>query len=77
MGSSYLDSCITGSWSATPLFVIVFDRDPIIIKRLGNFFQNVILFSNVVHHKCNIFYMQLVQYNECLISIVDADGLVL
>ena len=25
------------------------------LKRLGNFFQNVILFSNVVHHKCNIF----------------------
>ena len=41
------------------------------------FFQNVILFSNVVHYKCNIFYMKLVQYNECLISIVDADGLVL
>ena len=41
------------------------------------FFQNVILFPNVVHHKCNIFYMKLVQYNECLINIVDADGLVL
>ena len=41
------------------------------------FFQNVILFSNLVHHKCYIFYMKLVQYNECLISIVDADGLVL
>ena len=25
------------------------------LKRLGHFFQNVILFSNVVHHKCNIF----------------------
>ena len=24
-----------------------------------------------------IFYMKLFQYNECLISIVDADGLVL
>ena len=24
-----------------------------------------------------IFYMKLVQYNECLINIVDADGLVL
>ena len=24
-----------------------------------------------------IFYMKLVQYNECLISIVDADGQVL
>ena len=47
------------------------------LKRLGQFFQNVILFSNLVHHKCNIFYMKLVQYNECLISIVDADGLVL
>ena len=47
------------------------------LKRLGQFFQNVILFSNLVHHKRNIFYMKLVQYNECLISIVDADGLVL
>ena len=24
-----------------------------------------------------IFYMKLVQYNECLVSIVDTDGLVL
>ena len=47
------------------------------LKRLGHFFQNVILFSNVVHYKCNIFHMKLVQYNECLISILDADGLVL
>ena len=48
------------------------------LKRQGHFFfQNVILFSNVVHHKSNIFYMKLVQYNEYWISIVDADGLVL
>ena len=26
--------------------------------------------------KYNIFFMKLVQYNECLISIVDTDGLV-
>ena len=26
---------------------------------------------------CAIFYMKLVQYNECLVSIVDTDGLVL
>ena len=26
---------------------------------------------------CNIFYMNLVQYNGCLVSIVDTDGLVL
>ena len=45
----------------------------LILKRLGHL-QKVILFSNVVHHKCNIFYMKLVQYNECLISIVDTDG---
>ena len=25
------------------------------LKQLGYFFQNVILFSNAVHHKCNIF----------------------
>ena len=42
------------------------------LKRLGLFFQNVTLFPNVVHHKCNVF-MKLVQYNECLISIVGTD----
>ena len=26
---------------------------------------------------CNIFYVKLAQYNECLVSIVDTDGLVL
>ena len=41
------------------------------------FFKNVILFRNVVHHKCDIFYMKLAQYNECLVSIVDTDDLVL
>ena len=25
------------------------------LKRLGHFFQNVILFSKLLHHKCNIF----------------------
>ena len=40
-------------------------------------FQSVILFSNVVHHKCHIFYIKFVQHNECLVSIVDTDGLVL
>ena len=43
----------------------------------GHFFKNVILFCDIVHHKCDIFYMKLVQYNECLVSIVDTDGLVL
>ena len=43
----------------------------------GYFFQNVISFSDAVHFMCNIFYMKLVQYNECLVSIVDTDGLVL
>ena len=47
------------------------------IKRLGQFFKNVFFFRNVVHHKCDIFYMKLVQYNESLVSIVDTDGLVL
>ena len=55
---------------------VAFEID-LTLKRLVHFFQNVILFSNLVHHKCNIFYMKLVQCNECLISIVDADGLVL
>ena len=48
------------------------------LKRIGHFFQNVISFSNV-HHKWNIFIWnyETVQYNECLFSIVDTDGLVL
>ena len=46
-------------------------------KWLGHFFENMILFRNVFQlHKCDIFYMKLVQYNECLVSIVDTDGLV-
>ena len=47
------------------------------LKWLGHFFQNVISLSDAVHLVCNIFYMKLVQYNECLVSIVDTDGLVL
>ena len=50
--------------------------DLLTLKRLGHFFLNVISFSDAVHLMWNIFYMKLVQYNECLISIVDADGLV-
>ena len=38
----------------------------------------LILFINNVHHECNIFYESgSVQYNECFINTVDADGLVL
>ena len=44
---------------------------------IGHFFQNVISFSDAVRLMCNIFYMKLVQYNECLVSIVGTDGLVL
>ena len=47
------------------------------LKWLGHFFQNVISFSDAIHLMCNIFYMKLVQYNECLVSIVDTGGLVL
>ena len=48
------------------------------LKWLGRFFfQNVISFSDAVHLMCNIFYIKLVQYNECLVNIVDTDGLVL
>ena len=47
------------------------------LKRLGNFFQNVILFLKCCTLQVQYFYMKLVQYNECLISIVGADGLVL
>ena len=46
-------------------------------KQLGHFLKNVILFRNDVHHKCDISHMKLVQYNECLVSIVDTDDLVL
>ena len=47
------------------------------LKWLGHFFNNVISFRNVIHHKCDIFYMKLIQYNERLVSIVDTDGLLL
>ena len=57
--------------------VILFSERSLTPKWLGHFFKNVILFRNVVHHKCDILYMKLVQYNECLVSIVDTDGLVL
>ena len=41
------------------------------------FFQKVVLFRNVVRHKCDIFMWKLLKYNQCLVSIVDTDGLVL
>ena len=48
------------------------------LKRPGHFFfQNIILFSNDVHNKCNTFVLKLAQYNENLISTEDTDGLVL
>ena len=37
----------------------------------------MISFFDAVHLMCNIFYMKLVQYNECLVNNVDTDGLVL
>ena len=52
-------------------------QEGLTFKWLGILFQNVILFSDAVLLMCNIFYMKLVQYNECLVSIVDADDLVL
>ena len=47
------------------------------LKRLGHFFQNVILFSHLVHHQCNIFIWNLCNTMNEWMSIVDADGLVL
>ena len=35
--------------------VFTFVVDHLTLKRLGHFFLNVILFGNVVHHKCDIF----------------------
>ena len=37
---------------------VSFVRRDLTLKRLGHFFQNVILFSNLVHHKCNIFLFE-------------------
>ena len=42
-----------------------------------NVFQNVVSFSNVISYKCDIFFMNLVEYNAYLASTVDTDGLVL
>ena len=52
-------------------------KNDLTLKWLGHIFQNVISISDAVHLMCNIFYMKLVQCNACLVSIVDADGLVL
>ena len=52
--------------------------DVLTLKRLGHFFQNVILFSNVVHHKCNIFIWNWSNTMNVLSALwMDADGLVL
>ena len=46
------------------------------LKWLGYFFQNMISLFDAVHLMCNIFFYETGQYNECLVSIVDTDGLV-
>ena len=53
----------------------IFKCNFLTLKWLGNFFQNFIFWccSPYVQY----FYMKLVQYNECLVSIVDTDGMVL
>ena len=47
------------------------------VKQLDFFFQNVILFSNIVPYNCDIFCLKLAQYNEYSVSTVDTGGLVL
>ena len=47
------------------------------LKWLGHIFSKCDFISDAVHLMWNNFDMKLVQYNECLVSIVDADGLVL
>ena len=41
------------------------------------FFTTSVLFLYETGPYGDFFYMKLVQYNECLVSIVDTDGLVL
>ena len=43
------------------------------LKQLGPFFLSAVLFSSVVHNKCDIF----VKYNEYLVSTLGVDDLVL
>ena len=56
--------------SCTPGIISV-----LILKQLGIFFLNIILFSNVVSYKCNS--SVLVQNNEYLVSTGDIGCLVL
>ena len=46
-------------------------------KQLDHTFQNVITLSNAVCCEYDIFCIKLIQYNLCLVSTVDTDGLVL
>ena len=68
------EALIPSSIAIASLLIIYILLTP---KWVDHFFKNVILFCNVVYHKCDIFYMTLVQYNEYLVSIMDTDGLVL
>ena len=38
---------------------------------MGNCFQNVVSFSNIVPYNCNNFCMKLVEYNEYLVNTLD------
>ena len=65
--------CYHGEWHDKYIQVI----SHLTLKWLGHFFSKCDFifwwWSPYVQH----FYMKLVQYNECLVSIVDIDGLVL
>ena len=72
----YAWECLPAGWAHTWASVMNISRAPITIKWLGHFFKMWFHFwccSLYVQY----FYMKLVQYNECLVSIVDTDGLVL
>ena len=55
----------------------IYETEYLTLKQPVIFSQNVILFSNDVHNKCNTSCMKLAQYIEYLISSVDTDDLVL
>ena len=51
----YLNQCWLNEDALEKVVCKMLVIEVLILKRLGHFFQNVILFSNVVQHQCNIF----------------------
>ena len=47
------------------------------LKQLSDFFENVILSSNIVPYNRKYFSIEMAQYNDDLVCTMDIDGLLL